>query len=181
VDHTRRDDEFRAYVQKRRVELVRTATLLAAGDRHAGEDLVQTTLTRLYLRWPKVREQTRDAYVRRALVNAALDERRRRTRHPAVSLETCPTAELPDRPTHEGPTDQLDEPLRSALAALPARMRAAVVLLHWLDLDPEAAGVLMGCRPGTVKSQASRGVAKLRECLAPHTAPGAPLQKEDSR
>jgi RNA polymerase sigma-70 factor (sigma-E family) len=167
VDHSRRDDEFRAYVLARRAELVRTATLFAAGDRHAGEDLVQQTLTRVYLRWSRVHPETRDAYVRRALVNAALDERRRRTRRPDI-----PTADLPDRPAPECPADELDQPLRAALAALPTKMRAAVVLLHWLDLDPATAAAYLGCRPGTVKSQASRGVAKLRAALEPHPSTG---------
>lgn len=137
---------------------------------------MQTTLTRLYLRWSRVHPETRDAYVRRALVNAALDERRRRTRRPDI-----PTAELPDRPASECPPDEPDEPLRTALAGLPTKMRAAVVLLHWLDLDPATAAAYLGCRPGTVKSQAIRGVAKLRAALDPRPTSGAPLANERSR
>jgi RNA polymerase sigma-70 factor (sigma-E family) len=162
VDQTRRDEEFRQYVLHRRAQLLRTATLLGAGDRHLGEDLVQITLTRLYVAWPRVRPQTRDAYVHRALVNAAIDEGRRRKRRPEI-----PTLTLPDRPAPELP-DSIDGPLREALRALPSRMRAAVVLVHWLDLDADAAAAALGCRAGTVKSQASRGVAKLRVLLDEH-------------
>jgi RNA polymerase sigma-70 factor (sigma-E family) len=160
LDQTRRDEEFRQYVLHRRTELLRTATLLAAGDRHLGEDLVQVTLTRLYLAWPRVRPQTRDAYVHRSLVNAAIDEGRRRKRRPEI-----PTDTMPDRPAPELPDMLTDGPLRDALGELPGRMRAAVVLVHWLDLDAEAAAAALGCRVGTVKSQASRGVAKLRALL----------------
>jgi len=166
LDQTRRDEEFRSYVLRHRAELLRTATLLAAGDRHLGEDLVQVTLTRLYVAWPRVRSETRGAYVHRALVNAAIDEGRRRKRRPEISTDTMPDQAAPELP------DADDGPLRDALAELPARMRAAVVLVHWLDLDPEAAAGALGCRVGTVKSQASRGIAKLRALL--ETSPYAP-------
>jgi RNA polymerase sigma-70 factor (sigma-E family) len=163
VDQTRRDEEFRQFVLLHRSAMLRTATLLAAGDRHLGEDLVQVTLTRLYVAWPRVRPQTRDAYVHRALVNAAIDEGRRRKRRPEIPTET-----MPDRPAPEIPDALADGLLRDALGALPARMRAAVVLVHWLDLDIDAAAAALGCRTGTVKSQASRGVAKLRALLDNH-------------
>ncbi|HZE66101.1 MAG TPA: SigE family RNA polymerase sigma factor [Sporichthyaceae bacterium] len=163
MDQTRRDDEFRQYVLHRRPDLLRTATLLGAGDRHLGEDLVQNTLTRLYLAWPRVRPETRDAYVHRALVNAAIDEGRRRKRRPEFPTET-----MPDRPAPELPDALTDGPLREALGALPDRMRAAVVLVYWLDLDTAAAAAALGCRVGTVKSQASRGIAKLRALLDAH-------------
>jgi RNA polymerase sigma-70 factor (sigma-E family) len=170
LDQTRREEEFRQFVLLRRSDMLRTATLLAAGDRHLGEDLVQVTLTRLYVAWPRVRPQTRDAYVHRALVNAAIDEGRRRKRRPEI-----PTDTMPDRPAPELPDALADGPLRDALAELPSRMRAAVVLVHWLDLDVDAAAAALGCRVGTVKSQASRGVAKLRALLdaSPYATTGS--------
>jgi RNA polymerase sigma-70 factor (sigma-E family) len=165
----RRDDEFREYVLRRRPELLRTATLLAAGDGHLGEDLVQIALTKLYVAWPRVRADTRDAYLHRTLVHALIDDRRHRARRPE-----SPTDTLPDRASPEVPDDLPAQPVRDALAALPARMRAAVVLRHWMDLDVDATAAALGCSPGTVKSQASRGLAKLRTLLDPHlsTAPG---------
>lgn len=156
----RRDEEFREYVTRRRPELVRTATLLAAGDAHLGEDLVQIALTKLYVAWPRVRAQTRDAYLHRTLVRTLIDDRRHRARRPE-----SPTEVLPDRPAPEPVDDLASHRVREALAALPARMRAAVVLRHWMDLDVDAAAAALGCSAGTVKSQASRGLAKLRAHL----------------
>jgi DNA-directed RNA polymerase specialized sigma24 family protein len=72
-----REDQFRAYVLRSRGSLVRTATMLAAGDAHEAEDLVQTVLLRMYVSWPRIQSSTRDAYARKMLVNACLDERRR--------------------------------------------------------------------------------------------------------
>lgn len=158
----RRDDEFRAYVEDRRPALVRTATLLAAGDGHHAEDLVQIALTKLYVAWPRVRPATRDAYLHRTLVHAVIDESRRRKRRPEKLTDAPPEYPAPADP------ELGDQRIRDALAALPARMRAAVVLVHWMDLDADTAAAALGCRPGTVKSQASRGVAKLRELLEPH-------------
>jgi RNA polymerase sigma-70 factor (sigma-E family) len=157
----RRDDEFRAYVVHRRPVLVRTATLLTAGDGHLAEDLVQIALTKLYVAWPRVRPVTRDAYLHRTLVHAMIDESRRRKRRPESLTDSLPE--------HAAPADPeiADQRIRDALAALPARMRAAVVLVHWMDLDADTAAAALGCRAGTVKSQASRGVAKLRELLTP--------------
>ncbi len=161
----RRDEEFRAYVQNRRPALVRTATLLAAGDGHLAEDLVQIALTKLYVAWPRVRPMTRDAYLHRTLVHAVIDESRRRKRRPESLTDA-----LPEHPAPADP-ELADSRIQVALAALPARMRAAVVLVHWMDLDAETAAAAMGCRAGTVKSQASRGVAKLRELLEPQFLP----------
>lgn len=158
----RRDDEFRDWALHRRPALVRTATLLAAGDGHLAEDLVQIALTKLYVAWPRVRPVTRDAYAHRTLVNAVIDEGRRRRRRPEN-----PTDALPELAAPAVDADPADARLKAALAALPARMRAAVVLMHWMDLDPDAAAAVLGCRAGTVKSQASRGIAKLRVVLDP--------------
>jgi RNA polymerase sigma factor (sigma-70 family) len=98
-------------------------------------------------------------------VHAVIDDSRRRKRRPE-SLTDSP----PERPAPAAP-EIADQAIRDALAALPARMRAAVVLVHWMDLDAEAAGAALGCRPGTVKSQASRGIAKLRDLLSPLEGP----------
>src|ERR1700712_6106702 len=88
-----REDEFRADVASARPRLLRTATLLTAGDRHLAEDLVQTTLTRLFLAWPRIRTTDGpDGYARRTLVNALIDERRRPFRR-----RESTRAEVPDR------------------------------------------------------------------------------------
>jgi RNA polymerase sigma-70 factor (sigma-E family) len=165
VSPDRRDEECRDYVLRRRPELVRTATLLACGDGHLGEDLVQIALTKLYVAWPRVRAETRDAYLHRTLVHATIDNGRRARRRPE-----SPTDTLPDRPAPEAVDELPGGPIRDALAALPVRMRAAVVLVHWMDLDVDTAASALGCRAGTVKSQVSRGLAKLRVLLDPHSA-----------
>src|SRR4051812_38884745 len=121
-----RDEQFRAYVVGARASLVRTATLLTAGDAHLAEDLVQTTLTKIYLAWPRIRrEDGADAYTRRTLVHALIDEKRRPFRRRESSH-----ADLPDRAAAYHPEDPEFGSLHAALAALPPGMRAAVVFRY---------------------------------------------------
>ncbi|WP_418062186.1 SigE family RNA polymerase sigma factor [Pimelobacter simplex] len=160
-----RDAEFEDFVRRRRSHLLGTALVLTAGDVHLAEDLVQGTLVRLYLAWGRAsRRGAVDAYARRSLVNAFIDHRRR----PAVTRETV-TDTLPDR-AGVVVAEPVDGELMAALAALPDRMRAAVVLRHVADLSVEDAADALGCSVGTVKSQTARGLAKLRELLAPQPA-----------
>jgi RNA polymerase sigma-70 factor (sigma-E family) len=160
---TTREDEFRAYVVAARARLVRTATLLTAGDRHLAEDLVQTTLTRLYLAWPRIRSADGpDGYARRTLVNALIDERRRPFRRREATH-----AEVPDRPFATPSDDPEFTALQTALADLPAGMRAAVVFRHVYDLSVTETADALGCSEGNVKSQTARGLERLRESLSP--------------
>lgn len=159
-----RDEEFSAFVRARRVDLLRSACLLTAGDTHLAEDLVQTALARLYVAWPRVqRSGTQSAYAWRIVVNAHLDEVRR----PRWRRERY-MSELPDGP---GPApaslpDGIDgDAIRAALAALPPGMRAAVVLRHWMDLSVEETAGLLHCSEGTVKSQTAKAAARLRGLL----------------
>jgi RNA polymerase sigma-70 factor (sigma-E family) len=161
-----RDEEFSEFVQARRVELLRSACLLTAGDTHLAEDLVQTALARLYLAWPRVRRSgTQAAYVWRIIVNAHIDEVRR----PRWRREHY----VPEPPDGAGPAPPsalasgIDgEAIRAALAVLPPRMRAAVVLRYWMDLSIEETASLLNCSEGTVKSQTAKATARLRELLA---------------
>jgi RNA polymerase sigma-70 factor (sigma-E family) len=150
-------EEFRAYVAARGGALLRSAVLLT-GDRGRAEDLVQTALIRTYGAWPRIRhKEAVDAYVRRVMVTTYVNWWRRRW-----TGET-PTERLPDRPAAD-PYGQVEDglSLSAALARLPKRMRAVVVLRSCEDLpDPEIAA-LLGCSTGTVRSQASRALAKLR-------------------
>ncbi|HKE68806.1 MAG TPA: SigE family RNA polymerase sigma factor [Nocardioidaceae bacterium] len=156
-----RDDQFRLYVTQRRGGLLRVATLLSAGNAHRAEDLVQNVLLRMYVSWPRIRSDTRDAYARKMLVNADLDERRRR--HARVEVAY---AEVPDDVMVEDaePTDTEAAVFR-ALAELPPRMRAAVVLRHVADVSVAETADALGCSEGTVKSQTARGLAQLRTAL----------------
>ncbi len=154
-----RDEQFHDFVVTRRAALVRTATLLTAGDPHLAEDLVQSTLTKLYVAWPAFqRADNRDGYVRRVMVNALTDERRR-----MWWRRERPVAELPDRPQADHGGD--DDGLRAALRDLPPRMRAAVVFRYFYDLDIAETAHALGCSPGTVKSQTSRALDRLRDAL----------------
>lgn len=156
------DEEFEQFVRRRRGHLVNTATALTAGDAFLAEDLVQGALVRLYLAWRKARPGNVEAYARRVLVNAFIDHRRR----PFVRRERV-SESLPDVPVPR--VSATDEPhLLAALAALPPRMRAAVVLRHVEDLSVEDAAAALGCSTGTIKSQTARGIAKLRDALESH-------------
>lgn len=161
-----RDEKFRDYVLTRHSDLLRTATLLTAGDRHLAEDLVQTTLTRLYVSWPAFqRADNPVAYARRALVNALLDEKRRQWRRREHLVPS-----LPERPVPAPASSSRTEALNQALRELPAKMRAAVVLRYFHDLSVAETAQALGCTQGTVKSQTARALDRLRVVLdAPAT------------
>lgn len=152
------DDEFEAFVRRRRGALLRTAIALTAGDEHLAEDVVQTTLIRLYLAWGRARRTQIDAYARRTLVNVMIDETRRPHRREQ------PTVVLPDGPAPAAET-ALDDMLLLALRAVPLSMRTAVVLRHVEGLTVEEAAAAMGCSTGNVKSQSARGLERLRRAL----------------
>lgn len=154
------DAEFTRFVAARWRALTRTAYLLT-GDFHEAEDLVQTTLARVYPAWRRVRPETAEHYVRRALVNTNRSRhRRRRVIH--LLLPSLPDTPAVDRGGGAGGLGDRDV-LVQALADLPERQRAVVVLRYWEDLPAEEVAATLGCSVGTVKSQASRALAKLRE------------------
>jgi RNA polymerase sigma-70 factor (sigma-E family) len=157
---TSRDEQFRAYVTSNRGQLVRTATFLASGDRFVAEDLVQTALMRLYVAWPRVRTETVDAYARKALLNALIDDRRR-----AFSRHERAHAQVPDVPALDQPVADTEAAVFAALAALPPRMRAAVVLRHLCELSVAETADALNCSEGTVKSQTARALTQLRSAL----------------
>ncbi|MFI5532200.1 SigE family RNA polymerase sigma factor [Kitasatospora sp. NPDC051853] len=168
-----RDVEFTAYVAARGGWLRKVAYLLCA-DWHRADDLVQESITKLYLNWGRASgAENPDGYARRVLVNTFLAEQRtwwwRRTfRGGVTGLE-------PEQA--EGDlAGSLD--LRRALAGLPARQRAAVVLRYYCDLSVEQTADALGCSVGNVKSQSSRGLALLRRSLAPGPAPEGPVPEE---
>jgi RNA polymerase sigma-70 factor (sigma-E family) len=156
-----REDQFRAYVLQSRGSLLRTATLLASGNAHQAEDLVQTVLLRMYVSWPRIRSDTRDAYARKILVNAHLDERRR-----SYARHEQNHAEVPDVAVEAAPPSDTEAAVFRALAELPPRMRAAVILRHLHDASVAETADALGCSEGTVKSQTARGLAQLRATLA---------------
>jgi RNA polymerase sigma-70 factor (sigma-E family) len=167
---TSRDEEFSAFVRARRSELLRSACLLTAGDPHLAEDLVQTALAKLYVAWPRVRRDgTQVHYAWRILANAHIDEVRRprwaRERPVAAHADQPDPAAAPDANLAGFPDGIDGTAVRAALAALPAGMRAAVVLRHWADFSTQETARILGCTEGTVKSQTAKGLARLRDLL----------------
>lgn len=157
-----RDEEFTEFVGRRRAELVRVAMLLLSADRAGAEDVVQTALTRLYLAWPRIRRTSLDAYARRCVVNAAIDDRRSVFRR-----REQVHAEVPDVTAVESPYAD-HTTLLALLATLPVRMRAAVVLRYVEGLDVATTAEALGCSEGTVRSQATRGLERLRAVFPEH-------------
>jgi RNA polymerase sigma-70 factor (sigma-E family) len=161
-----RDQQFHDFVADRRGRLLHTARLLTAGDPHLAEDLVQTALINLYVSWDKYRKASNpDGYVRRVVVNAFLKERRR-----AWWRFERPSERLPDH-VADGHAGDLDPELSRALGELPRRMRAAVVLRFFYQLDVAETAEALDCSTGTVKSQTSRALEKLRAAVEQPTAP----------
>jgi RNA polymerase sigma-70 factor (sigma-E family) len=159
---TERDTEFVEFVTAQRTALLRMARLLTAGDDAGAEDLVQTTLTRLYLHWPRVRRAGNPVgYARTSLTHAFIDEQRR-----AYKRRELTTDVTTDRAVHDEDRD-LANLVLGALAQLAPRQRAVVVLRHFLDLDVAETARMLGCTTGTVKSQNAKALDRLRSVLAP--------------
>jgi RNA polymerase sigma-70 factor (sigma-E family) len=150
---------FDDFVATRSTRLLRTAYLLTH-DRALAEDLVQTSLAKAWFAWARIDGQP-DAYVRRVMVNTYSSWWRRRWNGEQA------TADLPERAAAAGhrPEDvRVDDrtDLWRALARLPRRQRAVVVLRFYEDLSEIETAEILQCSVGTVKSQASRALAKLR-------------------
>ncbi|GAB2689362.1 SigE family RNA polymerase sigma factor [Thalassiella azotivora] len=168
------DDEFVAFADGTRAHLMHTAWLLT-GDRHTAEDLVQEALVRTYVRWSRVRRGEELAYTRRILTNLSVDGWRRRRR------EHLP-GDVPEAAASSGgvPTvDARDEVVR-ALASLTPRERSVVVLRYYADLTEQQVAADLGVSVGTVKSTASRALARLRQDGSTAGATG-PDQHERAR
>lgn len=155
VEH---DEAFSAFVAARSRHLLQAAHLLT-GDRHRAEDLLQTALTRAYLRWDRIVDEDPEGYVRRTMVNAHIDWWRRKP------WREEPVDALPDRAVHDPDTDARSS-LLAALATLSRRQRAVMVLRYYEDMSEADIARTLGCSTGTVKSAASRATVKLRALLA---------------
>lgn len=152
-------DRFSTFASSRGPRLYRLAVLLT-GDSHAAQDLVQDALASLYVAWRRVeRAADPDAYARRVLVNAS-HRRFRRRRPPELLVDRLPDVAGPQ------PDDHADEELRRALLALPVGQREVVALRFLEDLSVEQTAEVLGCTPGTVKSQSSKALHALRTHLA---------------
>ena len=159
-----KDAEFEAYMTARQSSLLRTAYLLT-GDRHTAEDLVQTTLAKLYLSWDKVQKwESVDGYVRRILVNQHNSLWRRAWKRREISTDELPDLSSGTDEHVHAHTDQAEQ--RTAMwefvQSLPRRQRAVIVLRYYEDLSEAETAEILGVAVGTVKSQASRALASMR-------------------
>jgi RNA polymerase sigma-70 factor (sigma-E family) len=154
---TDRDDaaSFTRWAGERQQALLRTAVLLC-GDHHRAEDLVQDALTKVAVRWSRLRDQHPDAYARQVMVRANISWWRKHRREVV--------REVPDGAT-TGPGGAVDRRLAldRALAQLTPRQRATVVLRFYDDLSERDTAEALGVSTGTVKSQTHVALARLRE------------------
>jgi RNA polymerase sigma-70 factor (sigma-E family) len=150
-------------VAERGGALLATATLLA-GSPAAGEDLLQAALERVMRHWGRVTDEP-EIYLRRTIYHLAVDQWRSRRRRPealggtGADLDACATPDQTD-------TVHLRLALMKGLAQLPPRQRGVLVLRYWEQFSESEAADMLGCSVGTVKSSASRGLARLREATA---------------
>jgi RNA polymerase sigma-70 factor (sigma-E family) len=152
------DVDFDEFVAARWVRLFRLAYLLT-GEEPAAEDLLQTAMERTFARWPRVtRMESPEAYVRRLMVNAVISEHRGPTRRREWLRAVLPEPTVDAEDGHV--VDHLL--LWPLVCALPERQRAVIVLRYYEDLSEREIAAVLGCSPGTVKSQASAALANLR-------------------
>ncbi|WP_344442386.1 SigE family RNA polymerase sigma factor [Kitasatospora nipponensis] len=154
---------FEEYVAARQGALLRTAYLLT-GDAHLAQDLVQSTLLRVWQRWSRIGPMEHaDGYVHRVMVTMLAGWRRRRWQgevpHGDPALVPAPGSGAAHDP-HAAHGDRAV--LVTALRTLPPRQRAVVVLRFHLDLSEAQAAAALGCSVGTVKSQTAKALARLR-------------------
>jgi RNA polymerase sigma-70 factor (sigma-E family) len=151
--------EYVEYVTARMGRMRRVAYLLC-GDFDRADDIVQATVERLYGKWAQVRGAGNvDAYVHTVLVRMFLAEKRR------LWSRVTLVDEVLDRPAPAGQPADERITVRAALRALPKRQQAVLVLRFLCDLAVADVAEILGCSPGTVKSQTSDGLAALRSRL----------------
>ncbi|MFI5906114.1 SigE family RNA polymerase sigma factor [Dactylosporangium sp. NPDC051541] len=153
------ETEFAAFVAERAHALLKTAYALT-GDRHAAEDLVQTALAKAFARWRRIDEP--EPYLRRVIYNDFVSAWRSPRRRAEVSVAEPPE---PGPPVFVESDTALRLLLRDALKQLPPRQRAVLILRYFEDLTVEETAAVLSCRPGTVASQASRALTKLRKLV----------------
>lgn len=156
---------FSELVAVRSPAMLRTAYLVV-GDHQLAQDLLQEALVKAYVAWPRLRDVTKaEAYVRRTMVTTAISWRRRRSFHERP-VEVVPDVWDADQ------TERLasHEDVWTQVCGLPPRQRAALVLRYYEDLSYEETAEVLGCSVGTVKSQVSEALSKLRQRVGPESA-----------
>jgi RNA polymerase sigma-70 factor (sigma-E family) len=161
---SRAQGEFERFAAVHADELIRTAYLMV-GDRGDAEDIVQECMLRLARKWPRVRKMEHSgAYARRVMVNLVLDGRHRRARR-TLELAASPPELAPASGDPLAASLDARADLIWALGELSPRQRAVLVLRYFSDLPEGEVATILGCSVGTVKSSASRALARLRLTL----------------
>jgi RNA polymerase sigma-70 factor (sigma-E family) len=161
--NAQQDGEFREFMRARWPVMVRLAYGLTGDQGHA-EDVAQAAFTRAYVSWPRVRRSADpEAYVRQIVVNQ--NRNRFRKHRVAERLTGSPSESRLAQVAATDATREYDErsALIAALQRLGPRQRAVIVLRYWMDLTEHETAVALNCSVGTVKSQASRALATLRQ------------------
>lgn len=154
------EQQYTEYVTARMPALRRIAYQLC-GDTHRADDIVQNAITRLYVHWRKASAADNiDAYVRKIVVRTFLNEQRT-----SWLARVRLASQTPDQPAAPGPDVETSQVLRAALARMPPKQRAVLVLRFLHDLPVAEVANMLGCSPGNVKSQTSHGLAALRKHL----------------
>jgi RNA polymerase sigma-70 factor (sigma-E family) len=151
---------FTEFMSARSTSLFRTAYLVV-GDHQLAQDLLQESMIKTYMAWPRLRDPSKaEAYARKAIITTAISWRRRRSFHER------PTDPLPDTAQPDGEDDATTHAsLVAQLRTLPPRQRAAIVLRYYEDLSEAQTAEVMGCSVGAVKSQVSTGLGRLQARL----------------
>ncbi len=166
-------------MQARSAHLLRLALLLTGWNAAVAEDLTQTVLERAYGRRRALfgADQAAEPYVRRMLVNAAIDWRRGLRRRAELPLDAAARLEASDQSDAVADRDLLVR----ALASVPPRQRAVLVLRYWEDLSDAEIAATLNCGLGTVRSQASRGLERLRRTTDLRHGAASELSKTGER
>ncbi|WP_460705254.1 SigE family RNA polymerase sigma factor [Myceligenerans halotolerans] len=160
---TSREAEFTAFMAESSAALARTAWFLC-GDEHQAEELVQQAFVRVWAHWGKVRQGEPLAYARKVLSNLRIDSWRKHRREMLSDPDSLPEGAAPSSADVHAERDRLVR----ALALLSRKQRRIVVLRHLEGLSEKETAAALGVSVGTVKSQSSRGLVKLRRLLNDH-------------
>jgi RNA polymerase sigma-70 factor (sigma-E family) len=155
--------DFESWARVHGPLLLRFAYLLCAGDRGRAEDIVQSSLSKVWVRWDHVAAMDSPvAYTRKVIARELVSEARRRS----FSERPTAAAALIDVPARDVMSEVDDaDAVWSLLSQLPPRQQAVLALRFGEDLSDQAIGSLLGIRASTVRSQAARGLAMLRVAL----------------
>jgi RNA polymerase sigma-70 factor (sigma-E family) len=168
---------FAEFAAARSAALFRAAYLMV-GDHGLAEDLLQEALTKTYVAWPRLRDVANaEAYTRKAITTTAISWWRRKSWQAEKPRDDVPEGPARDRSADEDAAAFAERDwLWAELQKLPPRQRAAIVLRYYEDLTEAQTAAALGCSVGTVKSQVSTGLRRLRDRLGPDV--GALLANE---